>query len=357
MSEAKDWAKEKYRGVEDSLKTPFSPDFEELDEDGIRHDVRESIRQGFFSAMCSSTDTTLAEKKRFLEIVVDESRGRILVGVNAALKNPDECLELLLHGEKVGCTHAFIEYPRSLRAESPEDVYRYLRRLIDATRLPIILYGYNCPALRHLHPSGMLLDVFDRLADVPNVVGMKLTQPINVGAAFELCERLSDRILLGPANLELIPILAQHYNIQWTGQWVVESLQSPEKPYLVELMDCVNRRRLGEAMPLFWRMMPAYKYVHNLQEAFLLKGSHPWAHINYYHWCVGGNGGLPRGAKEPEGEGAVLDVQGRNEIRNCYKKIGIDPPSAPEEEFVVGKANYAKGIRAQQLTKTPAWRN
>ncbi|HEX2386671.1 MAG TPA: hypothetical protein VHL99_08910, partial [Candidatus Binatia bacterium] len=129
MSQAKDWAREKYRGVEDSLKTAFSPDFEELDEDGVRHDVRESIRQGFFSAMCSSTDTTLAEKKRFLEIVCDESRGRILVGVNAALKNLDECLELLVHGEKVGCTHAFIEYPRSLRAESSDEVYRYLRRL------------------------------------------------------------------------------------------------------------------------------------------------------------------------------------------------------------------------------------
>ncbi|HEX2385326.1 MAG TPA: dihydrodipicolinate synthase, partial [Candidatus Binatia bacterium] len=231
------------------------------------------------------------------------------------------------------------------------------RRLIDATRLPIILYGYNCPALRHLYPSGMPLDVFDRLADVPNVIGMKLTQPINIGAAYELCERLSDRMLLGPANLELIPILARHYNIQWTGQWVVESLQSPEKPYLVEFMQMVHQRHFDEAMPLFWRMMPAYKYVHNLQEAFLLKGSHPWAHINYYHWCVGGNGGLPRGGKEPDGEGAVLDAQGRNEIHDCYKKIGIDPIDAPEEEFVVGKANYAKGIRAKQLPKMPGWRD
>src|ERR1043166_7966190 len=140
MSEQKDWAREKYRGEEDSPKTAFSPAFAEFAEGGTRHDVRESMRHGFFSAMCSSTDATLAEKKRFLEIVCDESRGRILVGVNAALKNPDECLDLLVHGERVGCTHAFIEYPRSLRAESPEDVYGYLRRLIDATRLPIILY-------------------------------------------------------------------------------------------------------------------------------------------------------------------------------------------------------------------------
>jgi 4-hydroxy-tetrahydrodipicolinate synthase len=356
MSEQKQWAKENYRGVEDSLKTPFSPDFEELDEEGIRHDVRQSIKHGFFAAMCSSTGTTLEEKKKFLEIACDESRGRILVGVNAAVGKIEDCLELLAHGEKAGCTHAFVEYPRNLHAESAEEVYRYLRRLTDATRLPIVLYGYHCPALRHLHSSGILLDVFDRLADVPNVVGMKLTQPINVGAAFELCERLGDRILLGPANLELVPILAKHYRVQWVGQWVVESLQSPEKPYLVEFMNLINRRHLDKAMSLYWRMAPAYKYVHRLQESFLARGSHPWAHINYYHWCVGGNGGLPRAAAHPSEDGAILDADGRKEIRECYRKIGIAPVDAPEEEFVAGKANYAKGVRAKQMTKTPMYR-
>ena len=76
--------------------------------------------------------------------------------------------------------------------------------------------------------------------------------------------------------------------------------------------------------------------------------------INYYHWCVGGNGGLPRGAKSDEA--AILDASGRKEIQDCYKKIGIATVDAPEEEFVVGKANYAKGIRAKNLTRTPLYR-
>jgi 4-hydroxy-tetrahydrodipicolinate synthase len=356
MSEQKQWARENYKGVEDSLKTAFSPDFEELDEDGIRHDVRQSIKHGFFAAMCSSTYTTLEEKKRFLEIVCDESRGRILVGVNAALAKIEDCLELLAHAEKIGCTHAFVEYPRNLRPESGEEVYRYLRRLTDATGLPIILYGYHCPALRHLHSSGIVIDVFDRLADVPNVVGMKLTQPINIGSAFELCERLGDRILFGPANLELVPMLARNYHVQWVGQWVVESLQSPEKPYLVEFMDLINKEQLDKAMTVYWQMAPAYKYVHELQKSYLLKGSHPWAHINYYHWCVGGNGGLPRGSMQSSDEAAILDASGRKEIQDCYKKIGISTVEEPEEEFIVGKANYAKGIRANHLTRTPLYR-
>jgi 4-hydroxy-tetrahydrodipicolinate synthase len=78
----KQWARENYKGVEDPLKTPFSLDFEKLDEDSIRFDVRQSIKHGFFSAKCSSTYTTLEEKKRFLEIACDEGRGLILIGAN-----------------------------------------------------------------------------------------------------------------------------------------------------------------------------------------------------------------------------------------------------------------------------------
>ena len=137
---------------------------------------------------------------------------------------------------------------------------------------------------------------------------------------------------------------------------MVESLQSPEKPYLVEFMNLIHKGRLDKAMTVYWQMAPAYKYVHRLQESFLLKGSHPWAHINYYHWCVGGNGGLPRGSPQPSEETAILDQRGRNEIQDCYRRIGISAVAEPEEEFVVGKANYAKGIRAKDLPRTPLYR-
>ncbi len=305
--------------------------------------------------MCSSTYTTLEEKKRFFEIACDESLGRILIGANVTQPTMEENLDLLVHAEKVGCSHAFVEYPRNLAPKSEEDVHRYLRQLTDATGLAIILNGYDCPALRPLHPSGMLMDVFDRLAGVPNVVGMKITQSINIVAAFELSERLGNRILFGPANLELVPILAKKYHIQWVSQWVVESLQSPEKPYLVEFMDLVNKDRLDQAVPVFWKMAPAYKYIHELQKSYLLRGSHPWAHINYYHWCVGGNGGLPRGSKQESDNAALLDAAGRKGILDCYKKIGIAPIHEPEEEFIVGKANYAKGIRANHLMRQPQY--
>ena len=116
----------------------------------------------------------------------------------------------------------------------------------------------------------------------------------------------------------MMQILARNYHIQWVGQWIIESLQSPEKPYLVEFMDLVNKGRLDQAMLNFWQIAPAYKYVHELQKAYLLKGNHPWAHINYYHWSVGRNGGLPRGSEHTSDNVAILYEVGRKGILDCY---------------------------------------
>jgi large subunit ribosomal protein L20 len=40
---------------------------------------------------------------------------------------------------------------------------------------------------------------------------------------------------------------------------------------------------------------------------------------------------------------------------NGLLKAGITPVDSPEEEFLVGKAAYTKGIRAAQLSKTPLY--
>jgi len=76
----KKWAKEHMKGAENTLFPSFTPDMKELDEEGIRLDVRQSIAHGFFSMMCATeTGLTLEESKRFVRIAADEADGKILV--------------------------------------------------------------------------------------------------------------------------------------------------------------------------------------------------------------------------------------------------------------------------------------
>ena len=351
----KSWAHEHYKGMENALTPSFSADFKTLDVDGIRNDVRNSIRHGFFSSICGPIGVTPEEYKRFLEVVCAEARGKMLTGAIAEGASLNEDLDLLAHAEKVGCSHVFMNAIWNVHPRTEAQLLEAYRSRIKATRLAVVLYASVTDALRPLGPSGVPLGVFDRLADLPNVVAVKLTQPMNLATAFQVCERLSDRLLVGPVNLDFVPVLAKHYRVQWSGQWNVEAVQSPDNPYAVQFMDLLNRRRFDEAMKVYWQLEPALSGFYALQSPLILKGGHPWCHMKYFQWCVGGNGGLIRDLHQPVDRVPILDELGRRRIKETYRKVGIEPVSAPEEEFLVGKANYARGIRRGDLTETPLY--
>ena len=353
-TERKQWAREHLKGMENALMPSFTPDFKNLDEEGIRLDVRQSIRHGFCACTVSPIGAgSAAQRQRMLEIVRDESRDKILtsqiVGGSA-----EAAIESLAAAEKLGCSHALVTFPGNEHPESEDQVYAHFRKVIDSTSMAVLLYGTDTPSLRRFHPSGIPISVYERLADLPNVVGMKLTHPMSAGTAFELCERLSSKLILGPVNLDLLPVLAKNYrNIQWSGQWIVESVQSPEKPYAVELMDLAARRRMSEAMKVYWQMQPLIQAIYDLQAPLLLQGSHPWAHMKYQQWCTGGNGGLL--PLKASGVLPVLDAKARDLIKANYRKAGITPVERSEEEFLVGKAAYARGVRPANLASRPLW--
>jgi 4-hydroxy-tetrahydrodipicolinate synthase len=218
----------------------------------------------------------------------------------------------------------------------------------------IVLYGSPVESLRRFHPSGIPLNVFDRLADHPNVVGIKLTHPMSAALAFEICERLADRLIIGPCNFEHIPALAKAYkNVRWSGLWITDSLQSPEKPYAVEMMDLVTKGELAKAMKVYWQMQPLVQAIYDLQAPLLLHESHPWAHMKYIQWVTGGNGGLL--PLKPAQYLPALDSTGREAIKGNFRKVGIEPVDAPEDEYLVGKAAYARGIRPTLLSAKPLY--
>lgn len=349
------WAKEHYKGVENSIKPSFTADFAHLDEEGIRHDVRHTMRHGFFATFCASPSCTPDEMERFLRVACDEAGGRIFVGMSGLAASLEESLDLLARGERVGCTHALVGYPRGQRPQSEDEVERYFRTIIDSTRLGLVLYAVPLPGLRHIDPSGIPIRVFERVAEAPNVIAMKLTQTLNSATAFQICERMADKLLVGSADLDIVPMLARHYGAQWTGQWIVEAVQSPRKPFIVEFMRTLNGGGFEAAMKLYWRMEPAYRLVHRLHAPLLVKGGHPWAHMRYFQWCVGGNGGLERDPKQRPDQVAVLDANDRRLIRESYAAIGIPLDAEDDEMFVVGRTGWARGIRKADLSGTPLY--
>jgi 4-hydroxy-tetrahydrodipicolinate synthase len=350
-SEKKQWAHEHLRGLDNVLMPSFSPDFKSLDEEGIRHDVRQSIRHGFCASTLSATGANAEQRKRMMQIVREESRDKIMTSVIIG-GTPDAAIASLASAVKDGVSYALLTFPGNLHPESEDEIYAHYRKIIDATSLPILLYGSGVTSLNRFHPSGIPINVFDRLADHPSVVGMKLTHPMPAGLAFELCERMSNRLILGPVNLDLVPVLGKNYpNIQWSGQWIADAVQSPEKRYGVELLDLVSKGRITDAMKVYWQMQPLIKLVYDIQAPLL--PSHPWAHMKYYQWVTGGNGGLLPLKESPTLP--ALNAKDRERIKTTYKQAGITPVDRPEDEFIVGKMNCAKGLRPADLASKPLY--
>jgi 4-hydroxy-tetrahydrodipicolinate synthase len=239
--------------------------------------------------------------------------------------------------------------------QTEDEMYDSMKSMITSTNMGIVLYGAPNKAFRKFHPAGLPMNALNRLADLPNVVAVKLTQEINFVTAYQVAELVSDRVIVGAVNLEIVPLFANKYPVQWSGEWAVDAIQSPEKQYAVQFMDLVSKGRSGDAAKVYWQMQPALDAFFKLQGPTIVAGGHPWVHIKYYKWLTGGNGGVLRDFKMRPDQVPILDAQARQTCRDAFQASGIKCVDLPEEAFVVGNAAYAKGARMKDMASTPQY--
>jgi 4-hydroxy-tetrahydrodipicolinate synthase len=120
-------------------------------------------------------------------------------------------------------------------------------------------------------------------------------------------------------------------------------------------MNLLNSGRFDEAMVIYSRFEPALAAFYELQAPLIAKGGHPWAHMKYFQWCGGGNGGLMRDTHAPVEQVPILDATARKLIKDTFIKVGITPVNMPEEEFIVGKCAHARGVRASGMKEMPSY--
>lgn len=350
----KDWARLKLRGGESFVMPSMQPDLKSLDEEGIRRDVRHAVRQGFCSIMpLASLGIDANTDREFQTIVADEAAGKILtVGVirPGAWKNVAESVRAM---EKLGTSHVLMYFDAALGSQ--EAIYTQMREVIDNTSLGIILYASPKPAVTKFDPTGLPMEAFDRLADLDTVIGIKFTQELRPATALAVAQRLGNRLQLGVVDLEMMLLLSLKYPMQWSGQWAIDSLQSPEKPWVGEFLELLRTGNDKAANELYWRYEPIASGFYALQAPSLRIGGHPWIHIKYMKWLTGGNGGLlPDLLATPESI-PHLDAAGRARCRELFARVGIRTVDLPDEAFVVGNAAYERGVRIRDLTALPQY--
>jgi 4-hydroxy-tetrahydrodipicolinate synthase len=356
-STRKQWGRRQFTGAESFILPTHTPDLATLDEAGVRNDVRHSIRQGFHTLCAMPLGLNPQESRRLLEIVADEANGKAMVTTNIIGPTLADKIADLHHAEAHGVTAIYLPFERSSVSQSEDEIYEIMRAQISATSMGTILYAAPKDAFRRFHPNGLPMKALDRLADLPNVFAIKMTQTLDGVTAYQVAECVGDRLIIGAVNFEFAPMLANKYDVRWSAAWAVDSIQSPEKPYGVDFMRAIDANNLSQAADIYWTLQPALEAFFNLQAPTIAAGGggHPWQHIKYYKWLTGGNGGLLRDLKMRPDQVPVLDAPARAACRAALASVGIACTDLPEEAFVVGTAAYERGARLRDMADLPQY--
>ena len=350
------WARKNLRGLMNLFLPTFVPGTAQLDEDAIRHDVRHAIAQGFSGTMPMINWTLPGTKLwgEFYRIVIDEAGRELPVHGIIAGRSVESDIKTLSALEDAGASLVLLasRYPGDAGSGELHDL---MARRIEATALPVMLYAATgARAFAHLGPAGQPLDVYDRIANIDNVVAVKISQPVSLTSTMQLCQTLGGRLSMGPVNLDFLPLLSRHFEIAWSGQWNAEAVQTPADQIGNRFLAASAAHDMQVLDQLSRQIEPVLSRFFAVQAPVIRSGAHPWQHNRYYQWLSGANGGLlPRDPHAPDGTIPILDAQARAAMRAAFRASGLEPTDAPEEQFIVGRAAWDRGVRASDLTDLP----
>ncbi len=159
------------KGCATALVTPFGREGK-LDEKALRRVVQFQIREGIdFLVPCGTTgeSPTLSrdEHRRVVEIVCDESSGKVPVVAGAGGNNTRAVMEQICELEKLKIA-AILSVTPYYNKPTQEGLYQHFRAIAGSTSLPVIVYNVPGRTGSNIEPATL-----GRLAEIPNILGVK----------------------------------------------------------------------------------------------------------------------------------------------------------------------------------------
>ena len=159
------------RGSLVALVTPFGEDGG-VDFAALRKHVAWQIAEGTNGLVPVGTtgeSPTLSheEHKRVVEITVEETAGRVPVVAGAGSNSTAEALDFARHAERAGADALLVVTPY-YNKPTQEGLFQHYKAIAEAVTLPILIY--NIPGRSVIDMS---VDTMARLAELPNIVGVK----------------------------------------------------------------------------------------------------------------------------------------------------------------------------------------
>jgi len=255
-NEAREWAREKLRGVANVVIPSYTRDLKTLNEAGIRHDIRKEIEFGFGGTLLvSEVAITLEEYGQFFEWSHDEAKGKLQLIHHAMFDTIEENIEAAHIAEANGAELVLLCYPVNFYAETSQDIYDYTKAFCDNTNLAVMLFQVPHWGFQRVHGADIEPALIRRLIDdCPNIAAVKAEGGMPSIMGFVECSRLFGKEIVISCPLEKDMLaFAQMVPVQFSGTSNTEYFG----PMIPRIFDLLQKGEFDEATKLYWQIQPA----------------------------------------------------------------------------------------------------
>lgn len=237
-----------FTGVGTALVTPFTLDGA-LDTAAISRLARRQIDAGVHVLVpCGTTGETptlsVEEKRRVIELVAAEAKGRALVLAGAGGYDTKEVIHAAAVAKAAGADGLLSVTPY-YNKPTPEGLYRHYKAIADSTDLPIVVYNVPGRTGCNVDPATLV-----RLATIPNIIGVKEASG-NITQMAEILRAVPDDfIVMSGDDAITLPLMAM-------GGHGIISVMSNEMPAeLVQLVEAFEQGALADAQYWHNKLLP-----------------------------------------------------------------------------------------------------
>jgi 4-hydroxy-tetrahydrodipicolinate synthase len=237
-----------FTGCGTALVTPFDSSGA-LDEAAVRRLARRQIDEGIhFLVPCGTTGETPtlspAERRKVVEIVVDEAAGKVPVLAGAGGYNTKEVVEAARAMAAAGA-QGLLSVTPYYNKPTPEGLFRHYQAIAEATPLPIVVYNVPGRTGCNVTPATLV-----RLATIPTVAAVKEASG-SINQIGEVCRVVpADFIVLSGDDAMTLPAMA-------VGARGLISVASNEVPgEMARLVEAAERGDYADARERHMRLLP-----------------------------------------------------------------------------------------------------
>lgn len=330
-SEARAWAREHMKGCANVVIPSYTADLERLNEKGIRHDIRQCIKHGFYGTLLvSEVAITIDEYRQFVRWSHDEAAGKLALIHHAGFGTLAQNIEAVKAAEEEGAELVLLGYPQNFYATTNQHIYDYTKAFCDATRLGVILFPVPHWGFERVHPAGMDPELVKRMVrEITNIVCIKAESGMPTPAGFVEAWRnhAHEVVVACPLEADAIPFMGL-VPMQFSGT----SNTGYFGDAVPRMFNFARDGKFDEAMKIYWQIHPA-RMAQKAAGNSYMPGTSVINRMDwkYQAWLSGYNGGPLR---QP-----TMKVVDRNMriLREGLRKSGLAVTEDPDSAYFVGR--------------------